>query len=102
VALAAGPGAGKSRFLEEFAVVAATDPQRLARVCKGSYTKLHEVLAAGCIPVRVTFNSYSMVSSLETQLFKLTPEKALSYRMLYSYIIPSSSFPCMHACMRLC
>jgi hypothetical protein len=85
VALAAGPGGGKSRFLEEFAVMAATDPQRLAQVCKGSYTKLHEVLAAGCIPVRITFNSYSPVSVQETQVFGLNAEQALSYRMLYSY-----------------
>jgi hypothetical protein len=41
--------------------MAATNPQRLAQVCtKGShYTRLHEVLTTRCIPIRVTFGSYS-------------------------------------------
>jgi hypothetical protein len=94
VALAAGPGAGKSRFLEEFAA-AATDPQRLAQVCKGSHKKLHDALAAGCIPIRVTFNSFCAVSQLETHHFRLNSDQALIYRMLYSYEHLHQSFVCM-------
>jgi hypothetical protein len=85
VALAAGPGTGKSRFLDEFAA-ACTDPQRLANVSNDD-KELCDALA-GCIPVRVTFNSYSAVHPIETR-YGFDVVQALVYRMLFAYPLPS-------------
>jgi hypothetical protein len=82
VALAAGPGAGKSRFLDEFAAVC-TDPQRLANVSDDD-KELCDALT-GCVPVRVTFNSYGSVHPIETR-YGFDVVQALVYRMLFAQL----------------
>jgi hypothetical protein len=83
--MAAGPGAGKSRFLDAVAQAVANPSSNL--LTHGDRNpKLREALSAGCIPIRVTFNSFSAILEEEINYYKFSVPKALAYRMLYTYV----------------
>jgi len=80
VAIAAGPGAGKTRFIDACMTLGKVgSPIDLAAVCPDQ--DLHKELER-CIPIPVTYNSFCAPSGLESNL---SLEHSLICRMLYSY-----------------